>query len=507
MAGRPKKIGIKAITSRVGLERRTAPYWCYLGKGQQLGYRKGTTGGFWLARFTDLKTLKKIQESIGVADDEIEADGEEVLTFDQAANKARAWFEDLPKKAEAKLTTQSNGNVITVIEAVESYLEYLFAEKKGGKQAEQAARKYILSSSLGPIRVVDLTTTQISDFRKGIAESPRMTRVKVGKPPVKRRKTADSKDAEPRRKGKWEMEAESMSAEDLMVLRSRQRKSTSNRVLTILKSALNRLVKADPSIDDRAWRIVTPYQNADGNRTEFLEVDEQRRLVSTCPPDLRKLVLGALYTGARYGELRTMHVHQVFPEKRSILLQDSKTSNSRVIPLNQEGSRFFAELIKDRRKNDLVFIRMDGEPWGRSHTFRPLRAACDAAKINPIAFHELRHTYASHLIMAGAELTAVAKALGHKDTRMIEKHYGHLREGWVHQQIDQFSPKLFPETTEAHQTQESEAPSPSKVPPVPEKRTRRRSVVDYTAPGGPRKTWYEEPITTDDGNAGGETST
>lgn len=101
----------------------------------------------------------------------------------------------------------------------------------------------------------------------------------------------------------------------------------------------------------------------------------------------------------------------------------------------------------------------------------------------------------------------MAKALGHKDTRRIEKHYGHLREGWVHQQIDQFSSKLFPETKEAHQTQETEAPVPSKEPPVFEKRVRRLAVIDYTAPGGPKKTWYEEPITSDDDNAGEKAST
>ena len=60
---------------------------------------------------------------------------------------------------------------------------------------------------------------------------------------------------------------------------------------------------------------------------------------------------------------------------------------------------------------------------------RPTTAysGCKAARISPAAsFHVLRHTYASHLVMAGAPLQVVAANLGHADTRMTEKHYAHL---------------------------------------------------------------------------------
>jgi site-specific recombinase XerD len=61
-----------------------------------------------------------------------------------------------------------------------------------------------------------------------------------------------------------------------------------------------------------------------------------------------------------------------------------------------------------------------------------MKAACVAATINPPAnFHCLRHTYASHTIMNGAPLMVVAKNLGHADTRMVEKHYGHLAQSLI----------------------------------------------------------------------------
>ena len=43
----------------------------------------------------------------------------------------------------------------------------------------------------------------------------------------------------------------------------------------------------------------------------------------------------------------------------------------------------------------------------------------------------LRHSWASHRVMAGAPLMVVAHVLGHADTRMVEKHYGHLAPSYV----------------------------------------------------------------------------
>jgi integrase len=57
-----------------------------------------------------------------------------------------------------------------------------------------------------------------------------------------------------------------------------------------------------------------------------------------------------------------------------------------------------------------------------------------------ITFHELRHTWASLSIMAGAPLMVVAQNLGHADTRMVEKHYGHLGQSYVAEMIRKTSP-------------------------------------------------------------------
>lgn len=480
--GRPRNTGLESARSRSGLPQRTPAYWARLSEGKHLGYRKGLTGGHWLARAYDLRSKKRLQKALGEADDGKPADGEFVLTFDQAKARAEAWFTELARNPDPTVTQSRESELsrLTVIQAVEAYLDYLHSEKKGGKQAEQAARKYILSCPIGERRVVDLTREEIDAWRKAVTAVPRSTRAKPRMGPVTsrpRRKKMDGTERKQPPKGKWELEAENLPPEALAKLSERRRKSTSNRVLTILKSALNRLRQKHPDLDDRPWRDVKPYRNADGIRTEILEVEEQRRLVGTCSPGLKELVAGALLTGARYGELAVMRVGQVFPRTCSIRLEDSKTDRPRIIPLSNEGAAFFAKLIEGKRRTDLVFLRADGTPWGKSLAFRPFRAACDAAKVPPIAFHELRHSFASNLIMAGAELKTVAEALGHASTVMVERHYGHLRQTWLQKQIDTYAPRLF------------QGPGDSRPAEQPHRKIAR---IDYSAPGGPTKTWRED---------------
>jgi integrase len=52
-----------------------------------------------------------------------------------------------------------------------------------------------------------------------------------------------------------------------------------------------------------------------------------------------------------------------------------------------------------------------------------------------IAFHELRHTYASHLAQAGVDLLTISKLLGHADTRITSRHYAHLADRTLAQAV------------------------------------------------------------------------
>jgi integrase len=59
--------------------------------------------------------------------------------------------------------------------------------------------------------------------------------------------------------------------------------------------------------------------------------------------------------------------------------------------------------------------------------------ACALAEINRFGFHQLRHSAASRWITLGVSLKVVAEQLGHVDTTMVERYYGHLASGHIAQ--------------------------------------------------------------------------
>ena len=124
------------------------------------------------------------------------------------------------------------------------------------------------------------------------------------------------------------------------------------------------------------------------------------------------------------------------PESHTVTIPDSKSGKVRHIPLNDEGCKWFDEWTAGKLAGELLFRKSDGSEWGKSHQSRPMIEACEKAKIEPrISFHILRHSYGSMLVSQGVPLQVVAKALGHADTRMTERHYAHLQKDYFSETI------------------------------------------------------------------------
>ncbi len=112
-----------------------------------------------------------------------------------------------------------------------------------------------------------------------------------------------------------------------------------------------------------------------------------------------------------------------------MFIATSKSAKARHVVLTEEGTDLFSSRTLGRAADELIFLKSDGRPWRRSNQAWPLRAVCTAARIKPaVTFHELRHTYASLSLMAGMDLMILAGNLGHADTRMVEKFYGHIAD-------------------------------------------------------------------------------
>jgi len=188
-------------------------------------------------------------------------------------------------------------------------------------------------------------------------------------------------------------------------------------------------------------------------RVRFLTVQEQRRLVNACPDGFKQLVQAALYTGCRYGDLCRLKVRDFNAISKTVFIEKGKGGIPRHLVLSEEAAAWFVELAAGRGAGESLLLKPNakGKPrkyqedplaWGRDDQKEHMVVVCAAAKIEVLDFHELRHTYASGLVNKGVPLAFVAKQLGHVDTKMVEKYYGHLCPSALADSIRKLSPKL-----------------------------------------------------------------
>ena len=417
MARKRREPPLASPSARALLRKRSSPYWARLQDHAQVGYRKGADGaGTWIVRLY-IPHLKsgRVQASLGVADDLVDADGIATLSYDQARERALKWVRGVAVSTDQQKILKP---VLTVAQAIHDYTAFLEIERKSAAGIAGTANCYILKHPIAQLPLHALTVQIVEQWRNGIAESPRLNR--SGKPP----KTPKVLEAEEEEEAK------------------KKRKSTANRVLNILKAALNRAVRGGADGGANAWRLVGGFRGVDGIRTRFLTVVEQQLLVEACPPGLCELVQGALLTGLRIGNLSRLRVREVFTMSKSILLLQSKGGANISIPMTTEATEFMARMVAGRRPEALVFLRADGTPWTKNHHQRPFEQAVKKAGLEKTVFHELRHTWASTLLMSGVNPVALARGMAHTTSRMVEKHYGHLLPGWAGQEIDSKAPRL-----------------------------------------------------------------
>jgi integrase len=211
----------------------------------------------------------------------------------------------------------------------------------------------------------------------------------------------------------------------------RRRRSSANRVLTILKAALNTAYRNGKVSADDAWRRVKPFAKADSCKLRYLSDDEARRLTNACDPTFRPMVQAALLTGARYAELARLTARDFDRQARTLWLRETKAGVSRAVYLEDEGARLFEQFSAGKDGEAPMFPRPDGRSWSASQQARPLAAACIAARLEATGFHDLRRTYGARLALRGVPMAVIAEALGHADERITRRHYAHLSKSYV----------------------------------------------------------------------------
>ncbi len=387
MARRPRDARIETRDARSKLARQEDPYWRQITPGLAVGYVKGARGGVWRVRAYERGAYRKGR--LGIADDHADADGRTVLSYGQAVEAALAW-----SKRDEPLSTDA-----TVKEITAAYLDWHKAHSRAWKSTEYklvAIEEHFVSR-----KASSLTTQGIQRWHAGLVEA----------------------------------------TDDGELLR--KRKATANRLLTVLKAALNYGWRIGMVASSDPWRRVKPFKDVDAARVRFLSRAECMRLINAAPADLRQLIRAALFTGCRYGEITRLRVADYNADAGTVTIAQTKAGKTRHVPLTDEGREFFDDAVLGLEHDALVLRRADGSEWKASDQVRPMIEASTAAKIKPSAsFYVLRHTYASLLASKGVPLQIVAIALGHSDVRMTMKHYSHLRPDHVAKAIRKHLPRF-----------------------------------------------------------------
>jgi integrase len=197
--------------------------------------------------------------------------------------------------------------------------------------------------------------------------------------------------------------------------------ATVNREVGCLNNLLNTAVTWKRIKSNPIKKI--PRLKEPPGRVRYLELPEINRLLASCPDPphpLRAIVTVALTTGMRKAEIFWLKWEYIRSERRCILLPNSKNNMVRFIPANDTLLRTLEGLP---RVSEYVFLGRKNKPFVDLKI--SFKDACTKAGIEGFRFHDLRHTYASHLAMRGVHLRALQELLGHKTIQMTQR-YSHL---------------------------------------------------------------------------------
>jgi integrase len=225
--------------------------------------------------------------------------------------------------------------------------------------------------------------------------------------------------------------------------------ATVNREVACCKAMFNKAVEWG-LIKDSPVKTVKLLREKN-TRTRFLEKEEIIRLVDNCSKHLRPVVIVAVGTGMRKGEILGLKWSDIDFNNNIIYLLDTKNGERRNVPLSKWCR---AALIKIRKhpESPYVFCHKDGKPFINMR--KSFKSALDGAGISDFRFHDLRHTFASQLIKLGFDVRTVQELMGHKSMDMVMR-YTHLSPNQKSRAVECFGSQIDTNWAQSSIEQES----------------------------------------------------
>lgn len=201
-----------------------------------------------------------------------------------------------------------------------------------------------------------------------------------------------------------------------------------------LKLDSNKVVRYLSAIEEARLRAVLD-ERQDGIRQQRASANAwrvQRQLKqltdlkeATFPDHLKPMVLLSINTGMRQGELFHLKWSDVDLERANLTLagESAKSGKTRHVPLNTEALASLKAWHKQTGARTLIFPSRANRPF--DNVKRAWAGVLKNARIEKFRWHDLRHHFASRLVMAGVDLNTVRELLGHSDIKMTLR-YAHL---------------------------------------------------------------------------------
>ncbi len=214
--------------------------------------------------------------------------------------------------------------------------------------------------------------------------------------------------------------------------------TSSNRVLSTIKHMFTKAVEWELVEEDTLKKIRKVKLPQEVGRLRYLSAKEAQDLVSVCDEHLKPIVIAALHTGMRRGEILNLKWDNVDLQHGFILLDKTKNRTRREIPINKTLKALLQNLLNNRprryvEKNGAKDLMITEYVFADPETFKPygsvkhsFTSAVKDAGLKDFHFHDLRHTFASLAMMSGKiDIATLSKILGHKSLKMTMK-YAHL---------------------------------------------------------------------------------
>ncbi len=288
----------------------------------------------------------------------------------------------------------------TLAELVERYIAEVVPSRRKADHQVLTAQLRWWSSRLGAYTLADVTPSMIADHRDRLAKGEGMSGHKIAP-------------------------------------------ATQNRYLQALSHAFSVAVREWEWLEDNPIRRVRKLKEPRG-RVRFLSEDERQRLLEVCKEskcrNLYPLVLLAISTGARQGELLSLRWPDIDLDRGLATVHHTKNGERRALPLAGPALQELKSRSRVRRiDTNLVFANRRGvAPFPRA----AWDLALERAEIEDFRFHDLRHSAASYLAMTGATLAELAEILGHKTLAMV-KRYSHLTEQHTSRVVARMNQQIF----------------------------------------------------------------